>query len=129
MVLVAVFSLGVYVGRRGWGVQSPAVMPAQLPEPAHPLPAEPPAPWPPSRPALAGVIRSVGPEGILVETPQGARFVRIAAGTRCARLTDQGEAEASCEALRPGVAVNVFGSLAADGRTLTADRVVVLPPK
>ena len=128
MVLVAVFSLGVYVGRQGWGAGEPPEAP---PGPVQPnaQPLEPQMPWPPAQPALEGVIRGVETGGILVAAPQGARFVRIVPETRVLRLTDQGEVEVGREALRPGLPVNVFGPLAPDGRTLTADRIVLLPQR
>lgn len=127
MVLVAVFSLGVYVGRQGWGAEAPGMLPP--PGPAQPGQPMPPQVWPQARPALEGIVRSVETEGVLVAAPQGARFVRIVPETRFFRLTDQGEVEVGREALRPGVPVNVFGRLAPDGRTLTADRIVVLPQR
>jgi len=128
LVLVAVFSLGVYVGRQGWGTEAPGMGQMQGPAPPGQQPPAPPV-WPQARPALEGMIRSVGPEGILVESPQGARFVRIIPETRFARLTDRGEVEVGREALRPGLPVNVFGPLAPDGRTLTAERIVLLPQR
>lgn len=152
MVLVAVFSLGVYVGRQGWGTEEPGKLPP--PGPAQPGQQMPPQVWPQARPALEGVIRGVEAEGILVASPQGARFVRTTPETRFFRLTDQGEVEIRREALRPGapvsttledftdlftlmgraalrpgVPVSIFGRLAPDGRTLTADRIVLLPQR
>ena len=142
LVLVALFSLGVCVGRRGWGAGPPGVQgPGQVAvpqgQPQQPAPqpptgdqgAQPPAqaegvPWPAERPALRGVIRSVGPEGVVVDTPQGPRFVGVTGETRLTRLAQEGEME--IEKLCPGWPVDVFGGLEPDGRTLTAERVVVL---
>lgn len=153
MVLVAIFSLGVYVGRQEWGTVVPASERAPRPVLPAQQPAAPPV-WPQARPALEGVICGVEAEGILVASPQGARFVRTTPETRFFRLTDQGEVEIrrealrpgapvsttpedfthlftlmGREALRPGVPVSIFGRIAPDGRTLTADRIVLLPQR
>jgi hypothetical protein len=74
-------------------------------------------------------VRAVNPDGIAVDTPDGPRFVRVTDLTQYTRATENGEAEMDAAELRPGQPVAVFGRLDADGRTLTAERIVRLPAK
>lgn len=134
LVLVAVFSLGVYVGRRGWQAGPPEITgpgrpPAggDPPPAVQPPPGQAPAPWPQERPALQGRVRAIDPKGLSVNTAQGARFVRLTPETRLTRLTDEGEVAVQPKELQPGLLVAVFGPLAPDGRSLVAERIVILP--
>jgi hypothetical protein len=128
VVLTAVFSLGVYVGRRGWGAGAPAVVgPAQRPQGQGQLPTA--QVRPQARPALQGRIRAITPDGIAVNTADGPRFVRVTQETAYTRATENGEAEIDAAVLQLGQPVAVYGRLDPDTRTLTAERIVQLPAR
>ena len=134
LVLVAVFSLGVYLGQRGWDAGPPSIAgPGRQPQDQQQGQQQPaqdqPQTWPQEGPALQGVIRSLGPDGLTVNTPEGPRFVRVTAETGFYQQTDDGEVEIAWEDLRRGWRVAVFGRLDPDGQTLIARRVLVLPPR
>jgi len=117
MMLLGVFSVGVYVGSKGWarGALSPA-------EPQPRPPAQ--QGFPEQRPALQGVVQGVTNEGLIVGTPQGPRLVFVTEDTK----VREGEGEVDPERLQRGTPVAIFGQFSEDGRTLTAEVVLILPP-
>jgi hypothetical protein len=64
-----------------------------------------------------------------VGTQEGPRFVQVTEETLYARLEEGKEVEIGAEELHQGLGIAIFGHLDHEGRTLTAERVVVLPPK
>ncbi|MBN1483669.1 MAG: hypothetical protein JXA37_03015 [Chloroflexia bacterium] len=130
LVLAAVFSLGVYVGRRGWDAGAPSIA---RPGPAQP-PLNPPQPidqgWPQQQqPVLMGPLHSQNRQGLTVRTSDGLRFVRVTEETRFFRMEEGTEVEIDRQGLRPGDGVAVFGRPSPDGLSLLVERVVLLPPK
>ncbi len=125
VLLLAAFSLGVYVGRGDlFSGQAPAIVgpgrqPAQPPQQPEPAP----------RPALVGRVQSVDPGGLLLVTPQGLRGVIITPTTQFQRQVseEQPPVAASLDDIRRGVVVSVFGRPGDDGQGLVADLVVILP--
>jgi len=117
MMLLAAFSVGVYLGSKGWarGALSPAG-----PQPKSPAPQG----LPDRPPALQGVVQGVTNEGFIVGTPQGPRLVFVTEDTR----VREGEGEVDPERLQRGTPVAIFGQFSEDGRTLTAEVVLILPP-
>jgi hypothetical protein len=140
MIALASFSLGVYVGVRGWTAGPPQVAgPGQVP-PQAPAPADGAGVAPavetqpldrPREPLLVGPVRSVGADTITVNTAEGPRLCRLAPDVEVVRATgDGGEVPASLDDVRRGVGIAVFGRLAGDGaRQLIAHRLVLLPPR
>ncbi|MFQ6001417.1 MAG: hypothetical protein ACE5LG_07075 [Anaerolineae bacterium] len=116
MMLLAAFSVGVYVGSKGWarGALSPAG-PQQPPQQG----------FPDRRPALQGVVQGVTNEGLIVGTPQGPRLVFVNEDTK---VQDR-EGEVDRERLQRGTPVAIFGQFSEDGRTLMAEVILILPPK
>jgi hypothetical protein len=127
LMVLAAFSLGVYVGHGrllvgtlgNFGAQ-PA--PDQRPPQA---PSGPAADLPTARPALVGRIGGVTNEGLLVRTQRGPRLVQVDEDTR---VRDRQGRELALGDLRRGTDVAVFGRFSEDGRTLSAETVVLVPP-
>jgi hypothetical protein len=127
MMVLAAFSVGVFVGYQGllvgtlgnFGARPVADQrPAQAPSvPSPDLPAV--------RPALTGSVGGVTNEGLFVRTPQGPRLVRVDDDTR---VRDRQGRELSLSDLQLGVQVAIFGEFSEDGRTLTAQVIVLVPP-
>jgi hypothetical protein len=128
MMVLAAFSLGVYVGHQGllvgtlenFGARAAPDQPRPPQEPSQPaqdLPA--------GRPALSGKVGGVTNEGLFVRTPQGLRLVQVDDETR---VRDRQGRELSLSDLRPDVDVVVFGEFSEDGRTLMARVIVLVPP-
>jgi hypothetical protein len=127
MMVLAAFSLGVYVGHRGplvgtldnFGARPVAdqqVPPQTSSEAAQDLPA--------GTPALSGKVGSITNEGLFVRTAGGLRLVEVDEETR---LRDRQGRALSLSDLRTGVNVVVFGEFSEDGRSLIADVIVLLP--
>jgi hypothetical protein len=147
MIAVACFSLGVYVGTRGWtlkqpslaGPQPPNAQPGGQPRPGQPQPGQPgqpgggqPQPNAPtgqqSKPTLIGVVRRVDGNSLTVHAEGSPRLIALTERTKYAYRTPEGEiVEARLEDIEVGNGVAVFGPFSPDGRTLVADAVVVLP--
>ena len=126
IITIGAFSLGVYVGEQGWTLPPPSMTgPGGKP----PTGGQPPAgPAPGREPDLIGQIQSLADDSLTVRTPQGPRLVMVTKETRVLRVTDgREEEEASLDDLQRGMGVAVFGSFGDDGRTLTAETVVILP--
>jgi len=182
VLLVAAFSLGVYVGRYGLtreglsysgpgmgaapvgagqapGGQQPGQVPGNQPPgqvPGNPGQApgsgagqipggQPPNQGPSSQgplpnapqalpsgldtpPRLIGRLIAISPDGLDLATPDGPRPVLLTADT----VIEDGEGGAlALSDLAPGDVVGIYGELSGGGagRTLTATRVVILPPQ
>ena len=126
IMLIGAFSLGVYVGERGWTRQ--ALRPAGPDQPPPPggRPEQRPPEWP-RRPALVGPVRSIAEDAIVVDTPQGPRLATVNGETLVRRRLDDGQEEASLADIERGTFIAVFGEF--EGRTLRARLIVILPPK
>jgi hypothetical protein len=62
--------------------------------------------------------------GLFVRAADGLRLVEVNEQTR---VQDRQGGEVALDGLRQGVDVAVFGAFSDDGRTLTADTIVLLP--
>ena len=141
IMVIGAFSLGVYVGERGWTAGAPSIAgagKAQPPQgqrvepdkqpvvPREPLPKDAVLSLPKGKPDLIGTVQSVARRSVTVRTPQGLRLVLVSGETRVERTDGQ---EASLADLRRYMPVAVFGQFSDDGRTLMASVIVILPPK
>jgi len=128
IMVVGAFSVGVYVGERGWTAGSPSIAGAGGQQPAQggQQPAVPREPLPQDKPDLIGVVQSVARRSVTVKTGEGPRLVLVSDETRVRWHDDR---EAALADLRRNVGVAVFGQFSDDGRTLTASLIVILPPK
>lgn len=139
LLMIAVFSLGVYVGRYGLSREGLVYTSGPAPQPAQP--AQPdnitPRPNQPQQEVLA-CIAAERPQvlGRLRNISRGALEIAIEQGSRPVLLDDQTTYE-HCDGstltlrdLRPGMVIAVYGVPSDDGRNLIARRVIVLslPP-
>jgi hypothetical protein len=126
MMVLAAFSLGVYVGHQGllvgtldnFGARAVADQPAAVQQPSGPaqeLPA--------ATPALVGKVGAITNEGLFVRTMGGLRLVEVGEETRIRNGRGQ---TLSTSDLRPGANVVVFGEFSEDGRTLLANVIVLV---
>lgn len=124
MMLVAAFSVGVYVGRHSWTDEGLSLA-GPAPQQGQPPAAGPEGgvQLPPRTPDLVGRVQAVDGPSLRLATPQGPRDVELLAETRVATAGGQ---RAGLEALRPGIVVAIFGHRGASGHTLEADLVVIL---
>ena len=130
MLLIASFSLGVFVGERGMTrekLQSagPRGVPAAPQQQAQPAPPD------KSQegnqvPVLKGIVRRLSRDLITIETKDGTKMVQVSSDT-AVRLAENGEREGSLEDVKPGVGVAVIGRMDHDARMLRADTIVVFP--
>ncbi len=128
VMTIGAFSMGIYMGERGWtagppsiagpGGQQPAQGGKQPPAPAEPLPK--------GKPDLIGLVQSVAWRSVTIKTGEGPRLVLVSNETRVRWHDDR---EASLADLRRNMPVAVFGQFGDDGRTLVAELIVILPPK
>ena len=145
IVAIAAFSLGVYVGERGWtagapsmagpgggpppgqpGQQPPGDQPGQPPGAGPDQPSfGPPGDLPPGRPDVIGRVRSVAGDSITLATSQGPRLVMVNDETEVKRA--EGEEKASLGDIGPGTSIAVFGQFNGEGKTLVAQVIVILP--
>ena len=134
IMVIGAFSLGVYVGERGWTAGSPSIAGAggqpppqgQRKEPDKQPPAAPGEPLPKGKPDLIGAVQSVARKSVTIKTGDGPRLVLVGDETRVRWHDDR---EASLADLRRNMPVAVFGDFRDDGRTLVASVIVILPPK
>lgn len=121
MLMIASFSVGVYVGEHGWtrqGLQYPAGAAAGPPQAGPPLGGG-------DQPQVTGRIRLVNDRGLELATPDGLRRVDVDAATR---VEDDAGASLQLGDLRRGDLVAVFGEFTVgDGGRLVATRIVRLP--
>lgn len=132
VMVTGAFSLGVYVGERGWTAGPPSIAdpggqppPQDRVEPGKQPPA-PGEPLPRAKPDLTGVVQSLAGRSVTVKTAQGPRLVLVSGETRVERHDGKG---ASLADLRRNMPVAVFGRFDDDGRALMANVIVILPPK
>jgi len=133
IMVIGAFSMGIYVGERGWTAQPPSIADAGKVQPPQgqrieadkqsPAPRE---PLPKGKPDLTGAVQSVARRSVTIKTGEGPRLVLVSDETRV-RWHDN--REASLADLRRNVPVAVFGEFGDDGRTLVASLIVILPPK
>lgn len=128
IMVIGAFSMGVYVGKRGWTAGPPSVVGPGGPPPPQggQRPAPPREPLPKGRPDLIGLVQSVARRSVTIKTGAGPRLVLVNDETRVRWHDDRA---ASLADLRRNMPVAVFGQFADDGRTLTASLIVILPPK
>ena len=129
IMVIGAFSMGVYVGKRGWTAGPPSVVGPGAPPPPQDQGGpgqQPPVPGPGEKPDLIGVVQSVARRSVTIRTGQGPRLVLVSDETGVRWHDDR---EASLADLRRNVPVAVFGQFGDDGRTLTAILIVILPPK
>jgi len=127
MLLVAAFSLGVYVGQHGW-TRAGLVLRGPDPGPAPPAggasPDGAPLPGGGRPPDLLGRVRDVFEGRLILATRGGPRAVEL---DPAVRITSPEEGERSLGALQRGQLVAVFGQRSEDGRSLVAERIILLP--
>jgi hypothetical protein len=126
LMVLASFSLGVYVGHQGLLMGSLGNFGAR-PEPVQPLQQAPPSQpenLREARPALVGRVAGITNEGLFVRTADGLRLVEVNEQTA---VRDRQGGELPLDELRQGVNVAVFGAFSDDGRTLTAHIIVLVP--
>ena len=128
VMVIGAFSIGVYVGKRGWTAGPPSVMGPGGPPPPQggQPPAAPRESLPKGKPDLIGVVQSITRRSVTIRTGEGSRLVLVGDETRV-RWHDNGEARLAD--LRRNMPVAVFGQFGDDGRTLTASLIVILLPK
>ena len=126
MMVLAAFSLGVYVGHEGLLVGTLDDFGARrVPDQRSPqAPLGPTQELPAGRPALVGKVGGITNEGLFVRTAQGPRLVEVNEETRV--VGGQGRDLALAD-LRQGADVAVFGEFSDDGRTLIAEAIVLVP--
>lgn len=133
VMTIGAFSMGMYVGERGWSAAPPSITGAGKAQPPQgqrvepdkqpPAPVE---PLPKGKPDLIGPVQSVERGSVTIRTGEGPRLVLVGDETRVRRHDNR---EASLADLRRNMGVAVFGDFGDDGRTLTASVIVILPPK
>ena len=133
VMVIGAFSMGIYVGERGWTAAPPSIAGAGKAQPPQgqrvepgkqpPAPAE---PLPKGKPDLIGLVQSVARRSVTIRTGEGPRLVLVSDETRVRWHDDR---EATLADLRRNMPVAVFGQFGDDGRTLTANVIVILPPK
>lgn len=124
--LVAVFALGVYVGRYGLsrdGLTLQRPRQAQQQPGAPPQGADPASPLP-GQPTVVGRIRYLSSNRVEVITVDGPRQLIANAQTR---LRNQSGEQLPREALQEGQLVAVFGQTINNGQQLRADLIIILP--
>ena len=133
VMVIGAFSMGIYVGERGWTAAPPSITGAGKAQPPQgqrvepdkqpPAPAE---PLPKGKPDLIGLVQSVARGSVTIKTGEGTRLVLVSDETRVRWHDDR---EARLAGLRRNMPVAVFGQFGDDGRTLMAKLIVILPPK
>jgi hypothetical protein len=127
VLLIGVFSLGIYIGRYGISADGlhyqsagriPQVDRSRLTRPEG---------IPEGEPDIAGMVRGVSEDGIQIATQQGPKWIKIDTNTSFLEIsgTELGKAD-----LQPRDLIAVFGEFSIDdGSTLLATHVVRLPQK
>jgi hypothetical protein len=133
IMVIGAFSMGIYVGERGWTAQPPSIADAGKVQPPQgqrvepdKQPVAPKESLPKEKPDLTGVVQSVARGSVAIKTGQGSRLVLVSDETWVRWHDDR---EARLADLRRNMGVAVFGQFGDDGRTLTASVIVILPPK
>jgi hypothetical protein len=126
VLLTAAFSLGIYVGRHGWGEGGLRYQPSG-PEGGPGAQPGDPGGFAADPPDMVGRIRALSQLGIQLATQDGPRIVEVSEDTR---VEDMDGAPLSLTDLRLGGLIAVFGDFTpGDGRRLIASRIVLLPEK
>ena len=126
MILIATFSLGVYVGEHGFTRDGLTLRGLDPGGPAQAPRTSPGAPVNANRPPdVIGRIRQNLGGSLLLATPDGPRTIELNDQTQV--RTPEGELR-PLDALRPGQPVAIFGHRNGDGRVLIAELVMLLPP-
>jgi len=125
MSSIIAFSVGVYVGVKGWGTQ-PALIGQRTNQP-DPLQNGQPQDraLPQERPALTGLLMNGNRSMIALRTKEGVRQVAIEKELVITRW--DGETVTPGD-LERGMALALFGKFDEDEKTLRVNRIVVLPP-
>jgi hypothetical protein len=131
MLLIAAFSLGVYVGEHGFTQDG---LTLRGPDPGGPIQHPQNNPVAPGQqppvnvnrpPDVTGRIRQNLGGSLLLATPDGPRTIELNDQTQV--RTSAGE-QRPLGALEPGQPVAVFGHRNDDGMVLTAELIILLPP-
>ena len=132
MLMIAAFSVGVFVSERGLTAQKPS---SELGAPKVPGPGQPNQAPPQDMPVqddavpiLRGIVRRVRQNLITLQTGEGPRLIEISPDT-AVLLRGNGERMGSVEDLKEGVGVAVVGRLDPETRILKAATIVVLLPR
>jgi hypothetical protein len=121
VMVIGAFSLGIYVGERGWTAGPPSIGSSGSQQPASPQ-----EPLSRGKPDLSGAVQSVTRRSVTIRTSEGPRLVLVNDETRVERHDGK---EAGLADLRRNMPVAVFGQFGDDGRALMANVIVILPPK
>jgi hypothetical protein len=130
MLLIAAFSLGVYVGEHGFtrdGLTlrgSDPGKPAQAPQISPDAPIQQPPANVNRSPDVVGRIRQNLGGSMLLATPDGPRTIELSDQTQV--RTREGE-QRPLDTLKPGQPVVIFGHRNGDGRVLVAELIILLP--
>ena len=126
VLLTGAFSLGIYVGRHGWGEDGLRYQPAG-PEGQPGAPPGGPQDFAVDPPDLVGRIRALSQLGIQLATQDGPRIVEVSENTR---VEDKDGAPLTLSDLRLGDLIAVFGDFTpGDGQRLVASQIVRLPER
>ncbi|UCF59864.1 MAG: hypothetical protein JSV37_08855 [Anaerolineaceae bacterium] len=124
ILLTAAFSLGIYVGRHGWGEEGLRYQP---PGPEGGPGAAPGQDFAANPPDLVGRIRALSQLGIQLATQDGPRIVEVSENTR---VEDKDGTPLKLTDLRLGDLVAVFGEFTpGNGQRLVASQIVRLPER
>ena len=124
VLLTGAFSLGIYVGRHGWGEEGLRYQPT----PPDAQPGAPPGQdLAVDHPDLVGRIRALSQLGIQLATQDGPRIVEVSENTR---VEDKDGTPLTLSDLRLGDLIAVFGEFTpGDGQRLVASQIVRLPER
>jgi hypothetical protein len=126
ILLTGAFSLGIYVGRHGWGDDGLRYQPAG-PEGGPGAPPDNPQDFAVNPPDLVGRIRALSQLGIQLATQVGPRIVEVSENTR---VEDKDGTPLKLTNLRLGDLVAVYGEFTpGNGQRLVASQIVRLPER
>jgi hypothetical protein len=126
ILLTGAFSLGIYVGRHGWGDDGLRYQPVG-PEGGPGAPPGSPQDFAVNPPDLVGRIRALSQLGIQLATQDGPRIVEVSENTR---VEDKDGTPQKLTNLRLGDLVAVFGEFTpGNGQRLVASQIVRLPER
>ena len=131
MLLIAAFSLGVYVGEHGFTRDGLTLRDPGPGNPGQAPPGGPDAPeqQPPANgnrpPDVTGRIQKNLGESLLLATPDGPRTIELSDQTQ---VRTQDGKQRPLDALKPGQNVAIFGHPNGDGMVLVAESIILLPP-
>ena len=124
ILMTGAFSLGIYIGRHGWGEDGLRYQPAG-PEGGPGLDG--PRDFAVNPPDLVGRIRALSQLGIQLATQDGPRIIEESENTR---VEDKDGTPLKLADLRLGDLIAVFGEFTpGNGRRLAASQIVRLPER